>query len=276
MSDDETMVMVVCACAALLRWGSWYARAFGTATYRVLKPAFPASGASRGARSLLVWTPWICLGVLFVVLRCFASFDVRDSAVYMTFYVCMGAAWVGLVTLLFPYAGISMRDDVLERGNLAAAVALAGGCLGATLSFAGGNIGDGPGWWVVCFAGGLSTCALLLLWFLLEVVAHPSEAVTVDRDLASGIRLGGYLVASGLVLGRAAAGNWVSAAGTLHDFVRIGWPAAVLFAAQVAVERVLRPAGDRAFGGAFASGVLPAAASIGAAAAYVASLGKWS
>jgi hypothetical protein len=40
----------------------------------------------------------------------------------------------------------------LEHGNPAA-----GAILGLTLAFARGNIGNGPGWWVVVFSAGMST-----------------------------------------------------------------------------------------------------------------------
>jgi hypothetical protein len=54
-----------------------------------------------------------------------------------------------------------------------------------------------------------------------------------ERDLASGLRLCGLLVANGLILGRAVAGNWHSEAATIHDLIHDGWAASLLSAAAL-------------------------------------------
>ena len=59
------------------------------------------------------------------------------------------------------------------------------------------NIGDGPGWWVVVFAAGLATAALFAAWLVLAQIGHGVDAVTIDRDLAAGVRLGAFLAACG-------------------------------------------------------------------------------
>ena len=79
-----------------------------------------------------------------------------------------------------------------------------------SLCYAGANIGNGPGWWVVAFTAGLATASFAILWFLMDRLGRFSESITVDRDVASGIRLAAALVAIGLVLARAAAGDWHS------------------------------------------------------------------
>ena len=71
---------------------------------------------------------------------------------------------MGLGITALALCDLSARDDVVERSNRAAIPAIAGGLLAITLCFAGGNIGDGPGWWVVMFCGVLSTGTLLLAW----------------------------------------------------------------------------------------------------------------
>mgnify|MGYP006204508805 CR=1 FL=1 len=100
----------------------------------------------------------------------------------------------------------SLRE-MAERGNAAAAYAGAGAVVAIALCFAGGNIGDGPGWWVVVFSAALSTGVFYLLWLFFEGQASISDAITIDRDPAVALRIAGFFVGSGLILGRAVAGG---------------------------------------------------------------------
>jgi hypothetical protein len=69
-----------------------------------------------------------------------------------------------------------------------------GALLAVTLCYAGGNVGDVPGWWVVILSAALSTGTLLVAWLTLTGTAPIVDAVTVDRDPAAGLRLGAFLV----------------------------------------------------------------------------------
>jgi uncharacterized membrane protein YjfL (UPF0719 family) len=156
--------------------------------------------------------------LIFAILKTGASFDVVDAPQYLFMYVVLGLAWLWVVATIFPYLGLSPRDDVFERHNRAAVPAVRGALVGVTLCYAGGNIGDGPGWWVVVFAAALATSALLLSWMALTQLSSVADAVTIDRDPAAGIRLGAFLVSGGVILGRAVAGDWHSASATVADF----------------------------------------------------------
>ncbi len=215
------------------------------------------------------------LGVLFVILRTAASHDVRESPQYLFFYLVLGAAWAVGSSLFLPYFGLSWRDDLLERGNLAAIPALAGAVMGIFLCFAGGNIGDGPGWWVVIFSAALSTGTLFGVWLIVENLSHPSDSVTVDRDPASGIRLGGLLVALGLVLGRSVAGDWTSAAATVRDFAMGAWPAPCLAAIATFLEQTCRPRPDAPRRSVAICGLLPAAMYLAVAVGVLIARGSW-
>jgi hypothetical protein len=194
---------------------------------------------------------------------------VRDAPRYIALYLLLGLAWVGLSTMFMPLLGISLRDDVVERRNRTAAGVLAGAALGVTFCYAGGNIGNGPGWWVVVFSAALATGALFLLWYLLDAYAHISDTIGIDRDAAAGMRMAAWLIATGIVLGRAVAGDWVSAAETVKDFVVLGWPALGLLGAGVIIERLFRPTAQEPAGSFIMRGVLPAVAYIGLAFAWV-------
>ncbi|MFN7138845.1 MAG: hypothetical protein ACK4UN_05870 [Limisphaerales bacterium] len=136
MSPDETFVLLASVAITAVLWIKWYWEILATAR---LSSRFPD-------RFPLVILPVICAGFLFFVLKQYASHDVRDDGTYLLFYMAMGAAWLGTTRSTWRFLGLSARDDVVERKNRAAAYAICGMLIGNTLCFAGGNIGDGPGW----------------------------------------------------------------------------------------------------------------------------------
>jgi hypothetical protein len=227
MSGDEFVVLVVSIVMAVFAWGWWYA------TMRIRTLVVRNAG-----RAIFAANPVTCMAMLLLVLRWWAADDVRYSGTYLMFYMAMGAAWVGFCSRGISLFGISPRDDVLERQNLAAALVTAGALAGITFSFAGANVGNGPGWWVVVFSAGLSTLALFGLWALVEWLTGVSESVTVGRADAAGLRLGGFLAAAGMILGRGVAGDWVSTQATVQDFAAVAWPVLPLAVLAVLVERL--------------------------------------
>ena len=265
MSEDEVFALVVCGALASVTWIAWY---------RDVIVVAPRSSGT-GVRLLLAAAPGAAGVLLYQVLRRLAASDVRDAPIYIVFYLLMGAAWVGIAVRLLALFGLSARDDVIERGNRAAAPAIAGAVLGITLCFAGGNIGDGPGWWVVVFCAILGTGTLLLLWTLLHRLTGVADAITIDRDSATGIRAAGFFLAAGLILGRAVAGDWEGSGPALLDFVLNGWPAAALLGVATLLERRLRPSFETLERPALTQGALPALLYLGLGAAAVKIAGSW-
>lgn len=230
MSSDEAFVVAVAGMLALIGWGGWYWRVSSCTRL-----------GERGAgRLVLTLMPPACLGALYLVLRTLASFDVRSSPTYLLFYVVFGAAWLAVGRGAFALTGVSWRDDALERRNPAAVVTVGGALAGLTACYAGANIGDGPGWWCVLLAGGLASAAWFLLWAALQCATSLAERITVDRDQAAGWRLAGFLLATGLLCGRGAAGDWTSARQTVYEFAA-AWPALLLLMLAVAGETLARP-----------------------------------
>ena len=248
MSPDEILVSIVSAVLGGLLWGVWY-----FAPRRIER-----FGRSLPGRGALYAAPLVAAAVLLLVLKTVSAHDVRDDGRYLAMYFVLGAAWVGLAVRWLPVTGVSVRDDVTERANASAAVVAAGVVVGVTLCYAGGNVGDGPGWWVVVFSAGLSTLGLFAAWLLLETLTGVSDAVTVDRDPSAGVRLAGFLVACGLLLGRAVAGDWISAGATIRDFAATAWPVLVLVAVAALVERAARPTPERPAPGILTFGAIPA------------------
>ena len=263
MSGDEVAVLLASATLSVAVWLGWFARPL----------SITRMGSPTPARPLLIGSPIAAAAILLLVLLTAASHDVRNAPQYILMYLAMGAAWVGASAKLLPLFGISARDDAVERRNRAAAWAVAGAIIGIMLCFAGGNIGDGPGWWVVVFSAALATAALFVMLAVLDGISGVTEHVTIERDPASGIRLAGFLVGAGLMLGRGVAGDWVSAAATIRDFVAYSWPAAILLAGAALVERLARPTPARPHPSVAAFGVVPAIVYVVVGALHVVRLG---
>jgi uncharacterized membrane protein YjfL (UPF0719 family) len=241
-------------------WLRWYAAIFQNQMGRFRASQLPY---------LTLFIPLVCGGIIFMVLLGFSASDVRTSLYYLMVYFALGVLWLALVKYLFPFLGISFEYDVIERGNPAAWLALAGGLLGATFCYCGGNIGEGPGTEVVVFSAGLATIYFFLVWWALCVLTEVDYTVTIDRDPAAGLRLGGFLLAAGLILGRAAAGNWVSYSVTFSDMLRFGSPVLILLAFAVLVEFMARPTPEQPAPPPVLYGVIPLVAYVSAAVLYL-------
>lgn len=264
MSGDETLILVVSLIIAGFTWLRWLLLA--------LQYSHPhrAPTATRIAWFAAPFAGALLLGIL---VR-FASHDVRDSPLYITFYLALGAAATGWGVVGLDRLGLSLRDDVIERRNPSAALAWSGALVGLTLAYAGSNIGDGPGWWVVVFCSGLSVGGLLLAWILIDRLGHAGEHITVERDPASGARIAGWFIGTGAILGRAAAGDWTTAAAATRDFLHHGlWAFALTLLALVLETVVGRPTRPLSIMDPRGAGLGLAWAGLGLA--YVQLAGRW-
>jgi uncharacterized membrane protein YjfL (UPF0719 family) len=263
-SQDELFALLIAGAIALFSWGQFLKQIVTIRPYRY-QPTI---------RIPLYCSVTLSGATLYYILSEWSSHDVRDSQPYTFFYLVMGAGWLGLGRAFLNYLNLFLRDDLLERNNAAAGWACGGALLGLMLCFAGGNVGDGPGWWVVIYCAVLAAGAAALAWIILDALTNASDNISIERDVAAGIRMGGFWIAAGLILGRAVAGNWVSYDAANWDFVRIGWPLLVLLATAVLVERPLRPGGAYEKTSALLKGAAPANAYILGAGLYVVSLGQ--
>jgi hypothetical protein len=187
----------------------------------------------------------------------------------------LGLVWLGLARALFPWLGLSIAHDVIERRNPAALVASAAATVAIAIIYAGGSLGEGPSYWNNFFSAGLATIGFFLAWVAIEVGGGISRSVCEERDLASGIRFSGLALAIGLILARSVAGDWHSEWATVEDFIRDAWGVAVLVAIAVFLERTLRPNRKRPVPDWRTFGVLPALVYGFGAWAWVIHLGRW-
>ena len=248
MSADEVIVTIGSAVVGPLMWTIWL----------VQMSRLRVASRRRSGAGILALALAASAAAIFYVLTTAASFDVVDSPQYQFMYAVLGLAWLWIASIAFPFLGVSPRDDAVERRNLAAAIAASGALLGVAFCYAGGNIGDGPGWWVVVFAAALATGTLFAAWAALAGMTRVADAVAIDRDVAAGLRLGAFLAACGLVLGRGVAGDWFSGAETIADLLRALPPVLAMTAIAVIVERLARPTADRPRAPVVALGVFPA------------------
>ncbi len=231
MADDEVAILMVSALFCLVFWGGFFVRLTQVTTLAHPLPR----------RLPLYIAPFFCQVLHLIVLTLFAAKEVRTSGSYILLFSAVWGLALGATTLLAGGIGINAIADGVERNNAAAVWAVGGAWLATTLCSCGANIGEGTSIYFTLGPLLLAFGTLSALWFLFAALTRSTAAITLDRDLASGIRLAGLLVSWGLLLGRAVAGDWVSTAATLKDFATEGWPALALLGMSVVVEFGLRP-----------------------------------
>jgi len=232
-----------------------------------------------GAPGILLWLLGVTLfasaALIAGSLWVWGAKEVRGYWPEVIFLTLVGHVWLAFAIAIFPWLGLSLRDDAMERKNVAGMLALSGAILAVALTYAGGSLGEGPEYWNNYFSAGLGTGGVFGLWLVLEMGGHVSASVAEERDVATGLRVGAFLLAVGLILGRAVAGDWHSVGATIHDFIQDGWPALVLVVVAVLVEVALRPTFTNPFPNRKSRGLLPAMVYIGVALVWLWNRGKW-
>jgi len=249
-SGDEILFLLLLFAAAVTLAGAtgWYRPIFLTR----------ARGAALN-RLLLALLPPLLLAALLHVLRRWADpKTVVGHWDYIVLFLLGGAAWLAAAAGIGRALGVSARDDAIERANPAAAIAVGGALAGSMSIYAWCNVGAGPTIWTTIWPACVATAAWAALWLVVEVTTHGSDAVAIDRDAASALRLAAWLVGSGWILGRAMAGDWTSWGDSFGGFVRTGWIAGVLAVVMILLQRMLRPTPARPRPSVLAAGVMPA------------------
>jgi len=264
-SGDEVVFLLAAALVGLVGAALWYGR---IARMR-------AARGGRASKLILTPLPPLALLALLYVLQHWADPKyVVGQLDYILLFMAGGATWLWIAAGISALMGVSARDDALERGNTAAAITLCGALGGAIAIYAWCNVGAGPTIWTTIWPAAVATIVWAVLWSVVEATTHLSDAIAIDRDPASALRLTGGLLAIGLVLGRGMAGDWTSWDSTFREFVRIGWVALPLAVAIIVLHYVLRPTPSRPRPGAISAGLLPAAILLSLAIAYVVAQGK--
>lgn len=259
-SDDEIVFLIVSAIAAAgLGVPLWIAAA-----------RISTLGRSWRRKIILLCAPLLLLAPTIVTLNMFADPQVVEHLDYNVLFLFGALGLIAIGARASPLLGIHVRDDVIDRDNPAAMIAVLGLLLGTSLIYALANIGTGPTIWTtvvpaIIAVGGLWALAMLITacgggWI---------DAVTIDRDVASAIRFGGAMVGIGLILGRAAAGNWISWDKTFEDLQRFGGPALVPATLSIGFQHWLKPRPQSPRPDVLAAGIWPATMMIAIAIALI-------
>jgi hypothetical protein len=87
MSEGEILIFIVSLLCSFALCFSWIHQHTGIGV----------DGYPRSRETMAFGSRILCAGVLLIILKTRASSDVRDSPLYLAFYMMMGAAWVGAV-----------------------------------------------------------------------------------------------------------------------------------------------------------------------------------
>ena len=182
--------------------------------------------------------------------------DGEIAGFYTLLYVALAFACLLWGGLWRPILDVWLPADVVERGNLAAALVLAGFLVGTGFAFGGALSGDdvsclGPraasdvcqsiraispgatfgtgGWHVVLAFFLLAYLELRLNVTMVDRIGGGlSRQARVERDWSAGLLLGAVAAASGLLSGRAAAGDYYGWAPAFTDYWHRLWPLAII------------------------------------------------
>src|ERR1051326_1582748 len=123
---------------------------------------FPAHRLRSNSATVVWWYVLmaLCAAAIYAVLCLWSAPDVREDGGALTEYLVFSLLWILVAQTVFSFLGISLRDDVVERGNRGAGFTIAGLTIGVACCVAGSNIGNGPGFEVVLFCATISTGTL--------------------------------------------------------------------------------------------------------------------
>jgi uncharacterized membrane protein YjfL (UPF0719 family) len=267
LEPDEACVLLASVLLAAVVGIPWYAGLFG-------RPMTLVKG-SLATRLLIGALPLALLFALDVTLSMDAAHEVRGNGQEIFLFVALGAAWLIGLAWATSWLGIHMRDDAIERNNVAAAIAASGTLTGGMIVYSCANLGEGDTIWTTIGPAVLATASILALWGLHQMVSGATDAITLDRDVAAGIRFAGMALGTGLVIGRAVAGDYISTTRTVRDLLVQGWPAAPVAALSAFIQVRLRPTKERPKPNALTLGLVPALAYVALGVVVLRCLGPW-
>jgi len=236
LSAGELFALIGSATITILAWGALMVR--GAALDRRLWSTSEGKLRPGGAYGCLATIfGWAAVGAIVAyVILFFAASDVRPSAMYVFLYVLMGFGVTGINTVALRIFGWRI-SDMFERRNNAAHTLFYTATVASALAFAGANIGDGPGFYVVLFCAGLSHVTLWSIAVAHAALNRTAYRILVDHDRGIAFRFGCMLVAIGAILGRGVAGDWPGYVATTVDFMTIAWPAILYLVVDTMIAR---------------------------------------
>jgi hypothetical protein len=230
--DDDEWIFLAVAFAAVIFLGARY--------FKHLLLVSPMV-SPRSTRSMLLITPPICVAFTYCILANWSDPQtVRGHADYMTLFMVGAALWV-FASPSFLVLGVHLRDDAVERKNIAAGIVLSAAMIANTLCCAGSNIGSGPTIWTTLGPAAVATGTLLALWAFIRIFSGVVEVIAIERNVPSACVVATALLAIGANLGWAMSGDWQDWNSTLKDFGNRAWPSLIISFAAILILRIIRP-----------------------------------
>ncbi len=256
MSASEYPVLIAALVLSSLLWIGWYRRLIFAENFR------PALAVKISLGSI----PLLCLLGIWWIIGLHAAPEVRAEGGLQLLFVAVAAITLQFSSVLLLLCGLDSLTDVLERRNFAALPALVGTWLGAACYVTGANLGSGDTLsttlWPIAL--GFFTHGVLCIAFF--VFTSSLATIAFERSFAAGVRCGALMLANGLVLARAAAGDWVSFAATGRDFLAELPGLLLLLTTAGIIEHLLHVRTGHHPNSNFVHGIVPAAIYLVAAA----------
>ncbi|MDR2531150.1 MAG: hypothetical protein LBC65_06385 [Oscillospiraceae bacterium] len=190
------------------------------------------------SRGVLGALPLVAFALIILTLHFFTIVSFENNVQDVFMYIALGFTAINFgMSVLSSTFDLSWLDDALLLDNRAALPAVSGAFMGFTLIYCGANIGKHTDWWQVAMPGVLAFAIFVVLGLIFNQFTLAVERVTVERDSACGVRLGAYLLACGVLLARAAAGDWLKPVATLIGFSD-AWPTVPLTVFAILVEKL--------------------------------------
>jgi len=266
LGDDESFVLFVAAILTVVVVYRWMARVSRTTTL---------GRWDFWRLPLVLWPAGCLLGILMPVLCAWSDPQVRGDGRYIALFMLVGVLVVTVGTSALSWLGIWASEDAIEASNPAAVNIVCAAQLSVTFIYAGANIGSGDTIWTTIGPAFLGLATWFCIWAIVEVSTGISEAIAIERDVATSLRFGGFIVACGAILGRALAGNFVSTDATFRDLFLEGWPVLPLAVIAIAMQIRLRPTPTMPRPAAGVKGVVLGLVFLVAGAAWVLRQGWW-
>lgn len=179
----------------------------------------------------VIWTITVLLGTLsYNVLS-----DIRNVLIYggVGIVLLTGAA-LGTCRLCL---GMAVQEQLAAR-NVAAAIVVAGVYIATSLTYSGGLVGEGGGFWIMLLFFLLGQVALLgITYAFRQLTSYDDVQEIASGNVAAALALAGLLIAVGLIVRRAIAGDYVGFLPSLGSFLLALLLAVVLYPVrQVVVQ----------------------------------------
>src|SRR5262245_30669424 len=115
-AGDEVLLLVVSGIVCLFGLGLWL----------LWLGAAPRLGQPRAWRAPVVICLLMAMLLFFAVAWFWAAKEIREGRSYTAIVLTTGGAWLSVSSVAFAWMGVSVLDDVCERRNAAASVAICG------------------------------------------------------------------------------------------------------------------------------------------------------